>query len=131
MPDVLPVNLVGVAHVAGKYNFTDEPFLLEGGGQLHELGCRVVKVWMTNLQRSYPFNSAWPRVKSLTEMAQTVDFRKFFDIPFETIILEAFAPSRGDDYWRGGMSAADVDAEIREFEEVTTYLLDTYKESGK
>ena len=131
MANVLPAQVVGVAHVGGKYNFTDEPFLIEGGGQLHELGCRVVKVWMTHLQRSYPFNSKWPNVKSLIEMAQTPDFRKFFDMPFETIILEAFAPSRKDDYWLKGMSAAHVGAETREFEEFATHLLDTYKESGK
>jgi hypothetical protein len=134
MADVLPVlpaQVVGVAHVAGKYNFTDEGFLNEGAGALHELGCRVIKVWMTHLQRSYPFNSAWPRFKSLTEIAQTPDFRKLFDSPFETFILEAFCPSRADDYWRGGMAATDVDAELREFEELTTHLLDTYKDSGK
>jgi hypothetical protein len=134
MADVLPalpVNVVGVAHVAGKYNFTDEGFLNEGADQLHELGCRVIKVWMTHLQRSYPFNSNWPRVKSLTEMARTPDFKRLFESPFETFILEAFCPSRADDYWLGGMSAGDVDAEMREFHEFAAYLLEMYKESGK
>src|SRR2546423_824517 len=131
MANILPVQVVGVAHVAGKYNFTDEGFLNEGADQLHELGCRVIKVWMTHLQRSYPFNSAWPKVESLKEMAQTIDFKRLFDSPFETFILEAFCPSRWDDYWLKGMSAVDVDAEMREFDEFTAYLLETYKESGK
>src|SRR6266542_3975660 len=112
---LLPAQVVGVAHVAGKYNFTDEDFLNEGGGTLHELGCRVIKVWMTHLGRSYPFNSTWPRVKALKEMAQTPQFRRLFDSPFETFILEAFCPSRRDDYWLRDASPANLDAESREF----------------
>jgi len=132
MPDVLPIQVVGVSHVAGKYNFTDEDYLNEGADQLHEMGCRVIKVWMTALERSYPFNSSWPKkIATLTEMAKLPYFVNLFNKPFSTFILEAYAPSRKDDYFLDGMSAENVSRERAEFADLTTHLLTTYKDSGK
>ena len=128
----LPAQVVGVSHVAGKYNFTDEDFLNEGADQLHELGCRVVKVWMTALQRSYPFNSTWPKkIGSLTEMAKLPYFAKLFDKPFSAFLLETYAPSRNDHYYLDGMSAEDIAFERREIAELAGHFLETYKDSGK
>src|SRR2546423_11500491 len=93
MANVLPVEIVGVSHVAGKYNFTDVDFLNEGADVLHEMGCRIIKVWFTSLTRSYPFNSAWPAAKSLVEMAKIPYFQKVFDKPFDTFILETYSPA--------------------------------------
>ncbi len=131
MPSVLPANVVGVSHVAGKYNFTDEDYLNEGADQLHEMGCRVIKVWFTALKKSYPFNSTWPKVGTLSEMAKLPYFTRFFDKPFSTFILEAYAPSRPDHYYLEGMSTEQIARERAEFAELTTHLLDTYKDSGK
>jgi hypothetical protein len=131
MANVLPANVVGVSHVAGKYNFTDEDYLNEGADQLHEMGCRVIKVWFTELKKSYPFNSTWPKVATLSEMAKLPYFAKLFDKPFSTFILEAYSPSRPDHYYLDGMSPEQVARERAEFAELTTHLLDTYKDSGK
>ena len=69
MPQSLPADVVGVAHVAGKYNFSEEDFLNEGAQALHGLGCKVIKVWfMGSSPKSYPFNSKWPEVKNLVEL---------------------------------------------------------------
>lgn len=131
MPNVLPVQVVGVAHVAGRYNFTDADFLNEGADVLHDLGCRIIKVWLSNLQRSYPFNSDWPKVDSLVEMAKLPYFKKLFDKPFDAFILEAFAPDRPDHYYLDGMSADDVARERRQFADLTAHLLDAYRDTGK
>ena len=131
MASPLPVDCLGVAHVAGKYNFTDADFLNEGGDILHEMGCRVIKVWFTNPGTRYPFNSHWPPCKTLVEMANTPYFKALFDKPFDTFILETFDPRRRDDYWRTGMSADDVKGERDAMRELTTHLFDTYKETGK
>src|SRR5580693_109601 len=39
-------DVLGVTHVAGRYNFTGEDFLGEGADQLLALGTRVIKVWL-------------------------------------------------------------------------------------
>jgi hypothetical protein len=132
MPNVLPAQVLGVSHVAGKYNFTDEDFLNEGADVLHEMGCRVIKVWLSALKRSYPFNSTWPeKVDSLVEMARIEYFRKLFDKPFDTYVLETFSPRRKDDYWRGGMSPDQIESEKGEMNDLAAHFLETYKESGK
>ena len=127
----LPVEVVGVSHVAGKYHFTDADFLSEGAEALHELGCQIIKVWFTNLARSYPFNSTWPKAATLVEMAKTPYFQRFFERPFDTILLETFAPSRKDDYWLAGMSDDDAKRESDEMQVFATHLFETYKQSGK
>jgi len=131
MPAPLPVEVVGVTHVAGKYHLTDEDFLNEGGDSLHELGCGVIKVWLTDLKNKYPFNSTWPEMKTLTEMAASPYFKKLFDKPFQTFILETFRPSRKDDYWLAGMTPQDVETEAAEIAGLTSHLIATYADSGK
>ncbi len=39
-------DVLGVAHAAGKYNFTDEDFLNEGADRILELGGRVIKIFL-------------------------------------------------------------------------------------
>src|SRR5688572_2182369 len=53
-------DVLGVAHVAGKYNFTEDDYLNEGADRVLELGSRVIKVWLAlDPTRTYPFNSEW------------------------------------------------------------------------
>jgi hypothetical protein len=131
MANALPVEVLGVSHVAGKYNFTDADFLNEGAEALHELGCQIIKVWFTNLARSYPFNCTWPKAETLIAMAQVPYFQTFFEKPFDTILLETFAPARKDDYWLAGMSADDIKRERDEMQAFAAHLFDAYKQSGK
>ena len=66
-------DVLGVAHVAGKYNFTSDDFLNEGADRVLELGSRVIKVWFRrNADVDYAFNSDWkPQPKTYVELAQT------------------------------------------------------------
>lgn len=124
-------DVVGVTHVAGKYNFTDTDFLNEGADKILELGSRVIKVWFMKPATSYPFNSEWPQTKTLIEIAQTPYFKTLFAKPFTTFILEAYAPGRGDHYYKSGMTPAQIQTESDDFYALTKYLLTTYKGTGK
>jgi hypothetical protein len=124
-------DVIGVAHVAGKYHFTDGDFLNEGADEVLKLGSRVIKVWFTNMERSYPFNTKWPKFNSLVEMAQSEPFRKLFDKPFTTFILEAYEPSRDEHYYKNGMTPAQVQRESDDAYALAKYLLETYKGTGK
>lgn len=125
-------DVVGSTHTGGKYNFTDKDFLNEGADKLLALGTRVIKLWFTERSaRSYPFNSEWPKIGSLTELAQTPQFRRVFDKPFTVYMLEAFRPGLDDQYHKRGMTPEQVAAERREFYELTKYLLTTYRGTGK
>jgi hypothetical protein len=124
---------LGVAHVGGKYHLTDQDFLNEGADQLLSLGTRVIKAWFVGWSTpdNYDFNSRWPRVRSMVELAKTPYYQSLFEKPFSTFILEAYAFGREDDYWRTGITDRDAADETRQFEELTTYLLKTYQGTGK
>lgn len=124
-------DIIGVAHVDGKYYLTDEDFLNEGADQVLALGSRVIKVWFHNPQKSYPFNSQWPDMDSLVEIAQSPYFRELFDKPITTYIMMCFSIGRNVSYWRNGITEEQKLDEQRQFYELTRHLLTTYRGTGK
>lgn len=124
-------DVIGSSHVAGKYNFTDQDYINEGGDVLLEMGSRLIKLWFTpRPSRDYPFNCDWPEITSLVQLADTGYFRKVFEKPFTTYILEAFAPGVSHNLPEG-LKPEDVDREEREFYEITKHLLTRYRGTGK
>jgi hypothetical protein len=74
-------NSVGVTHVQGKYNFSaTQDFLNEGADAISALGTSVIKLWLVvgNQSINYSFNSTWPTVNNLTELAQTSHYVNVF-----------------------------------------------------
>src|SRR3954471_16284668 len=77
-------DVLGVAHAAGRYNFTDGNFLNEGADRILELGSRVIKGFLVpdHIQDTYPFNSDWsPPTSDVVELAQHPYFRELFAKP--------------------------------------------------
>ena len=129
-------DVVGVTHVAGKYHLTDKDFLNEGADQVLALGSRVIKVWFWagvggRVPDSYPYNSQWPKVRSLVEGARTPYFQELFRKPFTTYILVAASLGRDEAYWRKGITEAQKKDEQRQFYELAKHLLTEYKGTGK
>jgi len=124
-------DIIGVTHVNGRYYLTGEDFLNEGADQILALGSRVIKVWFHNPQRSYSFNSQWPDMDSLVEIAQSPYFRKLFDKPFTTYIMMCFSMAKNASYWRNGITEEQKQDEQRQFYELTKHLLATYKGTSK
>ncbi|MBW7990974.1 MAG: hypothetical protein FVQ84_13290 [Planctomycetes bacterium] len=124
-------DIIGVTHVDGKYHLTDKDFLNEGAEQILTLGSRVIKVWFHNPRKSYSFNSQWPQMNSLVEMAQTEYFKKLFDKPFTTYIMMCFSFGKNAAYWRKGITSEQKLDEQRQFYELAKHLLTTYKGTGK
>ncbi len=76
---------IGVTHTAGAYNLgeTKRDFLGQGADEILALGAKTIKVWFTNPQGSYPFNSDWPAsFDSLTAMAKHPHYADLFAKPF-------------------------------------------------
>jgi hypothetical protein len=125
-------DILGVAHVAGKYSFGSEDFLNEGADELLDLGTRVIKVWFTpDAVSRYPFNSHWgPTPANLVELARKPYYQALFAKPFTTFILVFQAvnpapPSVPPFPW------ANVEAERQQLHDLAAYLLTTYAGSGK
>lgn len=126
-------DVLGVAHAAGRYNFTDEDFLNEGADRILELGSRVIKVFLVpaNIQELYPFNSDWsPLPTDVVELAQRPYVKDLFAKPFSTIILE-ITPVDGSPQFLDGLTPGEAAAERDQMYRLAKYLLTTYASSGK
>ena len=124
-------DIIGVTHVDGKYHLTDEDFLNEGADQILALGSRVIKVWLHKPQQSYPFNSQWPEMNTLVEIAKSPYFRELFDKPITTYILMCFSMGADAGYWRKDFTNDQKLQEQKQFYDLAKYLLTTYKGTGK
>lgn len=124
----IPANIkqmIGATHVGGKYNFTNEPFLLEGTRKIHELGLGVCKLWFYKNQTGYSYNDTIARMPdtSLVQLALQPLFKKAFDIPFSTFILSTGAGQTN----MLNADSAGLAKEEAEYYELGIYLLDQYK----
>jgi len=125
-----PVDTFGVAHVDGKYFLTTEDFLDEGADQILATGSKVIKIYLA--PGRYLWNGHWPtNITSLAELAQTPYFRSVFSKPFHTYIVTAYAIGRQDHYWTAGITADQVADETQQFYELSKFLLQEYKGTGK
>ena len=110
-------DVLGSAHVGGRYSFTDQDFLNEGADRLLELGTRVIKVWFQlDASRAYPFHSDWGEpATDLAELARKPYYRRLFDKPFSTFILviSSFSPL-GTSQWLDGMTPEEIESWLSE-----------------
>jgi hypothetical protein len=127
-------DVLGSAHAAGRYSFSDEDFLNEGADRLLELGTRVIKVWFQlDASRAYPFNSDWGLpAADLAVLARKPYYRRLFDKPFSTYILVISSSSAtGSSQWLDGMTPEEIDGEREHVYKLARHLLTTYAGSGK
>lgn len=91
---------VGTTLVAGKYQLTDEPALIEGAKRMLAMGTRVGKFWFEpGRERSdYPFHSKWPEIGSLVDLARSPYWNEVFQMPFSTLML--IAHGRAEAGWQ-------------------------------
>lgn len=121
---------LGAAHVGGRYHFTSKPFLIEGAERVHQLGLGGIKLWFSNVERGYTFNSDWnlPSAYRFVELAQHPYFASALALPFSVVALEIFAARRT----AGTMDLTDpeYDTAIDEAQmyELTRHLLRTYRD---
>ena len=118
-------DIIGSSHVAGKYHFTEKDFLNEGADLLLDMGSRVIKVWFIWPQSSYPFNSEWPKTNTPVELAKTPHFQELLSKPFTTIMLMLPPETRTEE------RPEQAKHEKKRVYELSKYLLETYKDTGK
>lgn len=124
-------DVLGVAHAAGKYYFTNRPYLLEGADEIIKLGSNSIKVFLDSLYEKYPYNSSWnAEVDNLTPIEQLKlhDFQILFSMPFHVYALEM---ANTNVYWKDGMNDDEKIRTYREMYNMTKYLLETYKNTNK
>ncbi|HBK83687.1 MAG TPA: hypothetical protein DDZ41_08845, partial [Flavobacterium sp.] len=67
-------DVFGATHIAGWYNFTTKPFMLEGLDFYKSFGPTSIKTTISPLngkmEEAYPFNHTWPAYQTMAEVAQ-------------------------------------------------------------
>lgn len=125
--------VVGIAHVNGRYNFTNKPYLIEGAEEILKLGSKCIKVWFNEVDKKYAFNSKWPsNVNKLgyIGLSKTNYFKDLFSMPFKVYSLE-MTDGNLDISWRDGLSKEESKVVNDEYYNFTKYLLTTYRNTGK
>ena len=129
-PDI--ADRIGVAHIAGRYDFGAADYLGAGADAILALGSRVFKGWLSDDPDTvYRFGEPCPKVSSLVELVSTPAYKALFDQPFTTYIFDTFQFGPPRHYW---LDTEDEDLfreETRQFEELASHLMTTYAGSGK
>lgn len=126
-------DVLGVAHAAGRYNFTGLDYLNEGADRLLDLGTRVIKVFMVPglIQQFYSFNSDWsPAPTDSLDLVQRPYFQELFAKPFSTFIL-VVVPATGSPQFLDGLTREEAAAEQEQMYRLAKHLLTTYAGTGK
>ena len=130
------IDVFGASHIAGWYNYTTRPFLLEGLDKYKEFGSSAIKTTLTaengKMFNAYPFNHTWPKFNTLKEVAQ----HQFVDSLFKrnhikTHTFWTTSKNKGD--WKKGpdYEHASFLNEEQQFYDLTKHLLETYGSTNK
>ena len=124
-------DIFGSSHIAGWYNFTDRPYLLEGLDTYKEFGATSLKTTLTsvngNMESAYHFNDSWPNFQNLKEVAQ----HKHIDSLFKRTHIKRhtfWTTTKNQSFYKDGPDFTHnryLDQE-QQFYDLTKYLLETY-----
>lgn len=129
-------DVFGTSHIAGWYNLTDRPYLLEGLDHAKDFGATSLKTTLTaangKMFSAYPFNHSWPNFATLQDVAE----HQYVDSLFSRTHIKKHTfwtttKNKGD--WKKG---PDFDHESylneeQQFYDLTLYLLNTYGDMDK
>lgn len=129
-------DIFGASHIAGWYNFTNRPYLLEGLDIYKEFGATSMKTTLTasngNMKSAYHFNHTWPNFNSLKEVAQHPHIDSLFKRPH--IKRHTFwTTTKNQSFYKNGIDFNHnnyLDQE-QQFYDLTKYLLETYGSMNK
>jgi hypothetical protein len=126
----------GVAHIDGRYRFSQNNFLMEGAQKISDLGSDSIFIYLTPWFRAeYPDQSSanWPASDpaGIAGVAQTVPYDRVFHLPFKTIVMTTFTFANADRVQGIAQSPDRLHAEEKEFYELTKYLYSQFSGSGK
>ena len=125
--------VVGTQTFGSKYQFTDEPRLVETAREIHGLGSNIIKFRLEPTFAEDNYSGPNPgKYNSLKELASRDEaIRTVLGMPFSYYFLwvTPMQPCRWQD--EDGYTGEDAEVEYREIYELTRHLLQTYAGTGK
>jgi hypothetical protein len=113
---------LGTTLVHGRYHLTEKPNLIEGAEQMLALGTRVGKFWFEphRAPRDNAWNSDWPAMRTLVDLADSPYWRRVFALPFRTLFLVTHAPAEAG--WKEAQPDEYYERISAEWEELVRHL---------
>jgi len=129
-------DIFGSSHIAGWYNFTNKPFLIEGLDYYEDFGATSIKTTVTPLNgkmaESYPFNHTWPIYNNMKEVAQHPLIDSLFKrTHIKTHTFWTNTKNRGDYKFGPDFNHASFLSMEQQYYDLTKYLLQTYGTMNK
>lgn len=129
-------DVFGASHIAGWYNFTDKPFMVEGLDTFKSFGSTALKTTLSatngKMFSAYPFNHTWPSFQTLRDVAQ----HQYIDSLFKRTHIKTHAfwtttRNKGDYKQGPDFDHQSYLNEEQQFYDLTKHLLDTYGSMDK
>jgi hypothetical protein len=129
-------DIFGATHIAGWYNSTSRPYLLEGLDFYKTFGATSIKTTLTSVNGkmydAYPFNHTWPNFATLKDVARHV----FIDSLFKRQHIKThtfWTTTKLQGEFRKGpdFNHANYLNEEQQFYDLTKHLLTTYGSMNK
>lgn len=124
-------DIFGASHIAGWYNFTDRPYLLEGLDFYEDFGATSIKTTLTAVNNrmfnAYHFNHSWQNFQTLKNVAEHQHVDSLFQrTHIKTHTFWTTSKNQGD--WKQGpdFNHESYLDEEEQFYELTKHLLETY-----
>lgn len=116
---------IGTQTIGPVYGHTTNDRLVETANAINEMGSNIIKINLNSA--SYNLNGSSQSTKLKDMVRDVPSFKKVFDMPFTYYFL--WARSNAD--WKDGYSRNERMADSTDISELTSYLLNTYNNSGK
>ncbi len=121
---------IGVCHAAGNYNFTKEPYLIEGAKAIRNMGSKTIKLFLQHPREKYRFNTTLPndeKIPNIVDVLKTTEFKKVLNMDFTTYVLQTHLDTADSYGWVNGLSAAEKKKIQKDYYDSASYLLKNYK----
>lgn len=124
--------VLGTQTIGVKYGFTNQTRLVETASAIREMGSNILKISMGQGYAKHYDLAGRDSVSSLVELARDEpSFRAVLDMPFAIYLIWAYPFVGGDAVWQNGFDDAERQAEHERILAFASYLLDTYRGTGK
>ena len=115
--------ILGTQAIGGKYQFTDQPALLEAAQVVERMGA-------TSFKFALRFDPHRPEIQSAAALVSLDPiYRKVLEMSFSD--FQIWVDAKAEGAWQKGLSPPQVLAEYRNVYELASYLLRTYSGTGK
>ena len=124
--------VLGTQTIGVKYTFTKSTGLVETAQRIHEMGSNILKISISSRYTDQYGLAKHDGIQSLVDLVnKEPSLKMVLDMPFAYYHLWVYPFAHDAAAWRDGLSEKERDEAYKEIYDLATYLLETYRGTGK